>query len=363
MVGSSGGSSISRQLEWLVQNKCNVIFWHGSRSRKKRFCATTMTSNYFCLPEECEAGMHIYWAATPSLITDPFGPSDYGYLAHQSMRCVDDFEYPSWPEFDRRLKAYEQHEKSDICNNNYYPTTNGHPAIMPRNVTEGEHLQSIMHLQTSQLQHPLLDTGNYLETGNYLASRPVSPSLSTSTLESRSSSPVVQPSRAGARAKQYEGLPVTVETIIGAFRELNQPFTFKRVMYMDWVKPHLLAFPPAQTGGTIESVFMFLPSILNSQEQEFLQKVNQFQATPVTNSEVETFLTSIANKLMLLHFFAHGTYQCNSPARNALIAQLGHMIYGPDLKPSDPQFQHIRKVLESRVKHFRDVMARQFKIR
>eukprot|EP01056_Protomagalhaensia_sp_Gyna25_P002508 Protomagalhaensia_sp_Gyna_25__2507@NODE_240_length_4219_cov_173_176077_g186_i0_p2_GENE_NODE_240_length_4219_cov_173_176077_g186_i0NODE_240_length_4219_cov_173_176077_g186_i0_p2_ORF_typecomplete_len311_score34_34_NODE_240_length_4219_cov_173_176077_g186_i031684100 len=308
-----------------------------------------MNSDYYCLPEEFDSGMHIYWAATPSLLTDPFEHSD-NYFAHESMRFLEDFEYPSWPEFDRRLKSYEQHEKSDICSSNYHPRIDAYPAIMPRDVTEGGYLEPSMRIQTAQLQQ--------LDTGNYMASRPVSPALRTSTrFESRSPSPIMRPNRTGARAKQYEGVPVTLDTIVAAFRGLSQPFTFKRVMYMDWVKPHLLAYPPVRNGGTIESVLLLLPAILNSQEQESIERDN-----PLNESEVEILLTSIANKLMLLHFFAHGTYHCNSQARNKMVTRLGQLIYGSDVNTHDARFLHVRKVLENRVKHFRDVMARQFKV-
>eukprot|EP01053_Blabericola_migrator_P013050 Blabericola_migrator_1__13049@NODE_879_length_6197_cov_56_342251_g551_i2_p3_GENE_NODE_879_length_6197_cov_56_342251_g551_i2NODE_879_length_6197_cov_56_342251_g551_i2_p3_ORF_typecomplete_len291_score58_94_NODE_879_length_6197_cov_56_342251_g551_i25261398 len=253
-----------------------------------------------------------YWARAPSLLTDPH--SQGGYFAQETMLCLDDFEYPSWQEFNAKLRVFERDQDMS-------PAKRFRSEVVSDDVSTSS--------DTPSIQTPLLSPS---------VSRESSPLLSVSTDHK---APLL-------RIRQFENVPVTVSNVVCQFTKLTQPFTLKRVLYMEWVKPFLLEHPPAKTSTPPKEIFNLLFQVMSPPESEFLVS----GAAP--GYDLVTFLASLINKLMLLHFLNSGEYHINRYTREDLAHRLTKLL-------GSTSHQVVQGLVDQRVKHFRDVMARQFR--
>lgn len=275
------------------------------------------------------------WTTPPSLVSDP------DYFANESMLCVDDFDYPSWQEFDCKLKEVEQLEQRQR------PTTTMEEKA-PDSKTSDDFDNQIDGIQCST--PPLCSLSpalSALETPNSVSS-------------SRRSSLV---SKAKLKTAKFEGVDITPQTLLHAFRTEILPFTLKRTTYMDWIKPSLIANPPV-LDDTVDASrsFSYISDMLSASEEAFLRSLRFDMMARSEHFDFETFLTSVANKALLFHFCFSGVYNLNRESRKYLLDALKELIFGTVILDSQvPYIAMMSRLLNHRIKYFRDVMSRQYK--
>eukprot|EP01054_Gregarina_sp_Poly1_P003859 Gregarina_sp_Poly_1__3858@NODE_2150_length_2597_cov_158_277075_g1385_i0_p1_GENE_NODE_2150_length_2597_cov_158_277075_g1385_i0NODE_2150_length_2597_cov_158_277075_g1385_i0_p1_ORF_typecomplete_len333_score49_81_NODE_2150_length_2597_cov_158_277075_g1385_i015042502 len=289
------------------------------------------------------------WAQTPSLDAAPDAEDDYFKI--DSMLTLDDFQYPSWQEFDNKLRLHERSNSKQLVlhqtanHDNFGDTDDFHNrSPLCASPTLSSHIMSPLSTPVSPSASPLLSC---VQTHELLAG---------SDVNQQTVVPVDNLPLFSADSEE-----LTLENVLAAFVKEKQPFTLKRVMYLDWIKPKLVANPPVPNNSDPRATFYIIPRMLSDAEKTYLKLFRQDNNARWESFDFEAFVASIINKSLLLHFMRAGSFHLRQCARQWLLIEIGWLLYDTKIDHTNRDFARLHRLVEQRVKYFRDVLSRQFK--